>query len=234
MSLGVRNAESAAFLLAYCETHAIDEGRLAEFLHDAARYAAEDQFVDVTRRAQAVAAGSYARQQAVLLAMARASAERGQAVPVATRDWAARVAAPLLAGVDKSSVERGVELARELRVAEVFEALAGLAGRDSRFGALRVAAIDACVANDARRALPILSAILSDAADNIPQKQKAATSLAAMNLPESRARFSRARRCCVPRRIVWPSRLLAAWPAAPKGANRCWPRSRPVEPRRGC
>ena len=37
VSLGVRTAESAAYLLAYVESHAVDEGRLAEYLHDAAR-----------------------------------------------------------------------------------------------------------------------------------------------------------------------------------------------------
>ncbi len=127
VSLGVRNPESSAFLLSYAETHTVEDGPLAEYLHDAVRYAAEEQFADVMRRAQAVAAGSYTRQQAALLALAKAAQERGKPVPQFTGDWAARVAVILLAQPDRPSVDRGIELARQLHVAAAFDALAGLA-----------------------------------------------------------------------------------------------------------
>ncbi|HEY1601532.1 MAG TPA: HEAT repeat domain-containing protein [Pirellulales bacterium] len=187
VSLGVRTAESAAYLLAYVETHAVDEGRLAECLHDAARYAADDQMVDVMRRAQAVAAGSYARQQSVLLAIARAAQERGLPIPPATSDWADRVTTLLLTDAQQPAVQRGIELARELRVATAFDALAALAGRESRFADVRPAAIDACTANDVHRTVPVLAKIVAEAAEAMPLRQKAAATLAAANLPESRA-----------------------------------------------
>ena len=123
----------------------------------------------------------------MLLAVARASAERGQPVPAATNDWASRVATLLLADADQGAVKRGIELARELRVPSAFDALAGLAKRDSRWPELRMPSIEAAVTLDARRSLPILAAILGQAEENLPLRQKAATSLASMNLPESRA-----------------------------------------------
>ena len=50
VSLGVRNAESAAYLLSFAETHALGHPPLAEYLHDAVRYATDEQFADAKRR----------------------------------------------------------------------------------------------------------------------------------------------------------------------------------------
>ena len=155
VSLGVRNAESAAYLLSFAETHALDDAPLAEYLHDAVRYATDEQFADAMRRAQAVAAGSYARQQSALLSLAKAAQERGKPVPTSTGDWAGRVATVLLAQPDRPSVDRGIELARQLHVSSSFDALGILAGRESKLPEVRGAALDGCVAIDGGRALPI-------------------------------------------------------------------------------
>ena len=53
----------------------------------------------------------------------------------------------------------GIELARDLSL-PVFDKLAGAAGSQARFAGLRPLAIDACVANDRARAVPLLAAIL--------------------------------------------------------------------------
>ncbi len=107
VSLGVRNADAANYLMSFAEAHALDDARLAEYLHDVVRYAADDRYEDYLRRAQAVAAGSYARQQAALLAIARAAQERGRPVPTGTNEWASRLAASLLAEPQKPSRSGG-------------------------------------------------------------------------------------------------------------------------------
>jgi len=209
VSLGVRNAESGAFLLSFAESHAIDEGPLAEYLHDALRYSSDEQFVDVARRAQAVGAGSYTRQQAVLLALNRAAQERGKPLPQATNDWAARVTTLLLTQVDRPLVDRGIELARQMHVTAAFDALAALAGRESKLPDARVAAIDACVANDGQRALTVARTILADAADAMPVRQKAAAALASTNLPAARAILAEELRSAPDRLAVEIARGLA-------------------------
>ncbi len=210
VSLGVRTPESSAYLLDFAETHALDDARLAEMLHDAARYAADEQFADAMRRAQAVAAGSYTRQQAVLLAVARAAQERGKPVPQPTGDWAARVATTLLADAQQPLVQRGIELARELHVSAAFDPLVALAGRESRFGDVRPAAIDACVAIDRDRAVPVLGAILADATEALPLRQKAAAALATINIPASREVLAEQLRAASDRLAVEIARGLAA------------------------
>ncbi|HEY4310309.1 MAG TPA: HEAT repeat domain-containing protein [Pirellulales bacterium] len=210
VSLGVRNAESSAYLLSYAETHAVDDGPLAEYLHDAVRYATDEQFTEAMRRAQAVAAGSYTRQQTALLALAKAAQERGKPVPAFTGDWAGRVATILLAQPDRPSVDRGIELAKQLHVTAAFDALAALAARDSKLPDVRNAALDACVANDAGRAIATARNILSDAAEAIPMRQKAATVMAAMNLPDARAALAEQLKAAPDRLAVEIARGLAA------------------------
>ena len=225
VSLGVRTAESAAYLLAYVESHAVDEGRLAEYLHDAARYAAEDQFVDVTRRGQAVAAGSYARQQAVLLAIARAAQERGLPVPPATNDWAGRVATLLL--TDAKPAGRATR----------HRARAGTAGcrrlsmRWRRWPA-RVT-FCRCAPGGHRRLHGQRRAPRRAHAgrDRVRRGRGHATAAESGRLA-GRHELARVARC-VGRAIACRAGSAgpgncAAWPAAPKGARHCWPKSRPA------
>ncbi|HVU88957.1 MAG TPA: HEAT repeat domain-containing protein [Pirellulales bacterium] len=230
VSLGVRNGESAAYLLSFAETHALDDGPLAEYLHDAVRYTTDEQFADAMRRAQAVAAGSYSRQQSSLLSLARAAQERAKPVPAFTSDWAARVATVLLAQSDRPSVDRGIELARQLHVAPAFDALAVLAGRESKLPEARGAALDGCVAIDGGRALPIARTILTDAAEGMPMRQKAATVLAAMNLPDGRAALAEQLKAAPDRLAIEIARGLAGTAdggealLAEVAAGRCSPR----------
>ena len=128
----------------------------------------------------------------------------------------------LLAQPDRPSVDRGIELARQLHVAAAFDALAGLAASGSKLPEVRGAAIDACVANDAARALPVARTVLTDATEAIPLRQKAATVMAAMNLAD--ARHGGWPKNCGPRRIGSPWKSGAGWPGAPKGARHYWPR----------
>jgi putative heme-binding domain-containing protein len=230
VSLGVRNAESSAYLLSFTETHPLEDGLLSEYLHHAVRYATDEQFAETLRRAQAVAAGSYTRQQSALLSLAKAAQERGKPVPSTTGDWAARVATVLLAQPDRPSVDRGIELARQLHVAPAFDSLSVLAGRESRLPEARGAALDGCVAIDGGRALPIARTILTDAAEGMPMRQKAATVLAAMNLPDARAALTEQLKAAPDRLAMEIARGLAATAdggealLAEVAAGRCSPR----------
>ena len=193
VSLGVRNAESAAYLLSFAETHALDDAPLAEYLHDAVRYATDEQFADAMRRAQAVAAGSYARQQSGTAVARQGSAgtrQAGACNPPAIGP--ARVATVLLAqpgSAECRSRNRAcAAIARGVRVR-----CAGRVGR-SRIETARGARRSPrrlCRRSTAAVPLPIARTILTDATEGMPMRQKAATVLAAMNLPDARAALGR-------------------------------------------
>ncbi|HEY2840884.1 MAG TPA: c-type cytochrome [Pirellulales bacterium] len=187
VSLGVRNADSAAFLLGYLKGNEIaDDARLAEYLHDTARYVAEDRTAEVTALAQKFAQASPARQQAVLVALARAAQERGKPPADELTAWAGRLTDQLLGDSSAGEVQRGIDLARELKVAAAFDRLASLAAGEKKLDNLRPAAIDACVANDRARSTPLLAKVIGNSSEKMPIRLKGAQALAAMNIPESR------------------------------------------------
>jgi len=187
VSLGVRNAESAAFLLSYLNANEVaDDGRLAEYAHDIARYIADDQAADVSALALKFEQGSIARQQSVLVAIARAAQERGQPLAEQLNAWATRLSEQLLAASQEGDVQRGIDLARELKVAGAFDRLAALARGKQKLDKLRPAAIDACVANDKARSAILLATLVSNSGEELPIRLKSAQALAALNLPESR------------------------------------------------
>lgn len=187
VSLGVRNADSAAFLLGYLKANDVaDDGRLSEFLHDVARYIADDRAAEVIALAQKYAAAPPARQQVVLVALARAAQERGKPPADELTAWASSLTDKLLSDANEGEVQRGIDLARELKVAAAFDRLASLATGEKQLEKLRPAAIDACVANDRVRSTPLLARVIANPAEKMPIRLKGAQALAAMNIPESR------------------------------------------------
>jgi putative heme-binding domain-containing protein len=107
-------------------------------------------------------------------------------LPGTVVERATLLATKLLAADDEGQARQGIELARDFRL-PLFDQLAAAAGRESRFAPLRPAAIDACVANDAGRALMLVTGILADSSEPLDLRQHAARTLAAINTDESRA-----------------------------------------------
>jgi putative heme-binding domain-containing protein len=115
-----------------------------------------------------------------------ASQARGSADPEQLSRYAINVARTLLASEDAGLLRVGVDLARELRLAALYDLLGALVLDGATPVDLRSSAIDACVTNDAPRSIPLLSQVLSQSEQPLALRQKAATGLANLQEPAAR------------------------------------------------
>jgi putative heme-binding domain-containing protein len=186
VSLGVRNERSAEFVLRYLEASpGLERSVRNNYLHHVVRNLAPDRL----GTAYALAFGwenTRAADRAELVrAIGRAIQERGAKLP---EEIAARVnslAAELLDAGNDEDVRVGIELARDFRP-DVFAAVAKAAGSEARFGELRPAALDACAAYEANRAIPVLRGVLASDAEPMNLRQHAAQALSRVNDEASR------------------------------------------------
>jgi putative heme-binding domain-containing protein len=184
VSLGVPSAESAAFLLARLQA-VPGLPRRAAYLHHAARYMAPERLADVYSFALGLHDAGRDEQVPLVRALGQGTQERGAALPAEINAWASRLTRELLAADAEAQVQHGIELARDFRL-PLFDELAQCAARGARFEQLRPVAIDACVANDAARAVRLLDGILADASEPLKLRQHAAMALARVNDQTSR------------------------------------------------
>jgi len=181
LSLGVHTPESSEFIFDFIVGGPVDPGRLPIFLHEVARYLRQGELSRVYEWAASQAIDNLSSQRELLLALHHAAQERGAQLPGSVAAWATRVATLLLNSPEQPSVQGGIDLARELRLVELHAQLLALATTGARFGELRPAAIDACVANDAERSISLLGAILGGEGEPMLLRQKAAVVLGNMN-----------------------------------------------------
>jgi putative heme-binding domain-containing protein len=214
VSLGVPNADSAAFVWQQLRGQPAGPER-ETYLHHVARHIAAETLGEV----YAVVSGwkdlSVPQQSSVIRALGRAAEERGEALPADVTAWATRLADECLAAGDEARVRSGIELARDLRLA-VFDKLARAARWDARFDGLRVAAIDACVANDAARSIPLLTGILGNAGEPMALRQHSAAALARINDDRSRGQLVKQLQAAPERLSI---EIAAALADSPQGAE---------------
>ncbi|HVX12149.1 MAG TPA: PVC-type heme-binding CxxCH protein [Pirellulales bacterium] len=185
VSLGVHTPAAAAYLLAFIESQPVG-GRTSEFVYEIARYLPAERMADVYAWLEKRPRDDVRVARDIVLALHRAGQARGIADPEQLIQHAVDLARTLLASNDAGLIQGGVELSRELRLAALHDALAALIATEGRPIELRSAAIDACVANDAARSIPLLSQALGQIEQSTALRQKAAAALA--NLPEATAR----------------------------------------------
>ncbi len=138
VSLGVPNAESAAFVW----TRMQDDAEMPEretYLHHVARYIAAEQLGIVLMRRAEFERRRHQRRARLMRAIGRGSQERGAALPAETTAWGADLAAELMAAQDEGHVRQGIELARDFSLS-VYEQLAAASRPSARFAQLRSAA----------------------------------------------------------------------------------------------
>ena len=184
VSLGVPNATAAEFLWRQIQAEPARTGREAYWQH-VTRRIDEPLLAEVYALALQQTALSAGDQTAIVRALGRAAGERGGKLPEEITAWAGRLAGSYLSADDEGQVRLGIELAREFH-APVFDSLARAATPAARFAALRPAAIDACVANNAARAIPFVAEMLATADESIKLRQHCAQALARINNDQSR------------------------------------------------
>lgn len=214
VSLGLPNAEAAAFILQYLTNKPSDLERLPAYLHHVARQLPAARLAELFKVAEALRTKrpDLSDQREMLREVQRGLQERGSpALPANVQAWAADIATRLLTAGDVDQVNQGIELARELHIVGAFERLAAIVA-GAELAAARPAAIDACVALDSGRSIGLLSDVLGRGSESLAVRQKAAQALASINSDPARAELLR-------RLVAAPERLgvdIAAGLAATK------------------
>jgi putative heme-binding domain-containing protein len=214
VSLGVPNAESAAFVFGQLQGDSNIANREAT-LHHVTRHIAEERLSDVYDFVLGLQGLDLEQQAGLIRALGRGTQERGAALPDDVTQWAVRVASQLLAADHEGQVRAGIELARDFNL-PLFDALARAAAADAPFDNLRPTAIDACTANDAARAVPLLATILANAAEPLNLRQHSATALARINNLDARGQLL-AQLQTAPERLA--IEIAAALAESPQGAE---------------
>jgi putative heme-binding domain-containing protein len=173
VSIGVRNAESAAFVFSKGATS-------WSLLHHVARYIAPEKLGDVVAFARKSFGG---REIDAALALQRASIERGIKLED-IRAWGGQVAR---AAFEKETGQ-ALKLIRDLGIEELQDDVARVAQERSRH---QEAAIEALTSLDRSRALPVLGRILGNASEPFPVRQKAAWALGVLGTVEGREELAR-------------------------------------------
>ncbi len=123
----------------------------------------------------------------MILALARAAQERGEPLPPAVASLGLEVAKRLLSDMRSQTVSQGIELARELRLPQLRDDLAALAGSESKFAKLRPAAVEAILAYNPAGSLPLLTQIMGSSDEEMSLRTKVAEELATVNRDDVRA-----------------------------------------------
>lgn len=185
VSEGIPTERSAQFLLQYLTTSGLEGRDLERLLYHAARYIAEDQVPSIYGYAEIHQSADVRTQQTVLESLHRAAHSRGGTLPATATEWAVTLASKLLDSERALEKRHGIALSRELKLAGVYDQLALLAISPDH-AELRVDAIDACIANDAGRTVPMLGNILGNGNETIDIRQKAASALGGVGSPDAR------------------------------------------------
>lgn len=184
--LGIHTADSAAFILQQLASKATGPERFEEFLQHAARHADGSSLPRVVQFSRTFENADESRQRSCIRALHRAFEAKGDKLPNDIIGWAVTLTRGMIQGDGEQQVRSGLELAREMRLAGVFDVVTKLCGRKSPFPGLRHAAIDAAVAADALQATSLLGGIAANIDEPLEMRRKAAEALGAINSSESR------------------------------------------------
>ncbi len=184
VSLGVPSAAAAEFVLRQIKDHPEDSER-DEYLHHAARFLPQARLGELYTLAAGWQTGSSMEQVGIVRALGRGLQERRMPLSTEVAGWVQQLTQELLAADFADQARAGIELASDFKP-DVFDALATAAGPDARFDSLRPAAMDACAAYDAAKAVPALAVVLHRPGESMNLRQHAAAALARINNDASR------------------------------------------------
>lgn len=182
VALGIPDAQSAAFLAKYVAAQA-NPPRLPELVEHIARYgddAARDAIVKAAR-----ATTDWRKQHAVVIALRKGVAARGQQLRPTENALAAAVVTTGLADKDAGIVVPSCELASSLKMAGQRAALTALATDRSRPELVRIAALEAVVSIDPAASVAVILPIVNDLGRPARFRERAALVLSAVNTPEA-------------------------------------------------
>jgi putative heme-binding domain-containing protein len=186
VALGVHSAEAAGFLLGHVRHYAEPDDALTRMVHHVARYGGPDTTRGLFDFLRTRVRGPR-RQAALLRAFERGHQERGLPLDERVREWAVGLTARLLDSKQADEVRAGIELTGVLKVEAQQKKVSALAADRKAPEGVRLAALNALAALDARRHAPTLGRVLADAGTPIQVREHAANLLANANQAPTRA-----------------------------------------------
>lgn len=186
VSLGVHTPDAAEFLFGWLLKGPQTTEQLPDFVREAARWLPEAKLPELCSWAESRGKESLPLAWHLTLSLHRSAQERKLTLPESYSAAATRTGGALLDSSESWLVQSGIEMAGEMRLKTLYERLAALAAPETKFPEQRARAIDACVASDAERSVPLLSQILGSAAEPAALRQKAAAALANIDVPRAR------------------------------------------------
>lgn len=182
VALGIPSVASAAYLGRFFAARTGDIPKLPATVEHVARYGTED----VRDRVATIAAQAkdWRMQLAVVIALRKGVAARGQGLRPAEQQFAAAVVTSGLSDADAKNVEASCELAGGLKLAASRPQLAALANDRNRPETVRAAAFAALLALDPKSAIPLLQSAVSDNVNPIGLRERAGLLLGTISSPE--------------------------------------------------
>jgi putative heme-binding domain-containing protein len=187
--LGLRSAESAAFLLGHINRWREAKEPLADFGHHIARHGAAGSAKDALKLVREKYKDDLQVQAALFQAVQRGLQERGASLGDLEKTWAKELVLRLIGAAD---LQTGIDLAGSLRLEAVADVMANLAGNANIKEAQRRSAITALVSIQPKKSVGVLGRMLLNPEEPVGVREQAAVALAGANLPEAHAELLKA------------------------------------------
>jgi putative heme-binding domain-containing protein len=185
VAIGVHTLDSARFLLDHIRTIPEPGEKLLRYVHHIARFGDEGVMGALVTFAMAHRPNDLAHQAVLIRTLRQGLQEKGATAGPAANDWAEDVVGRLLASSNEPEILQGMELAGQLRITSAEPRLEATAGNRNLSHSHRLAALNAIIAIEPKRPLPLLSRVLSDPVESMSLREQAANLLAKINQPES-------------------------------------------------
>jgi putative heme-binding domain-containing protein len=187
VSLGVPNAEAAAFLMAHLRQFPEMGEMLVNCVHHVARHGEESATKELLAFVRAKDSQNLGLQVALFRAIEQGTQERGGKLAEPVRAWAVDLSGRLLASKNDGDVQAGIGLVGSLRLESQQAKVVEMARKRGTPEGQRRAALEALANLDARRHAAVLGNVLGDADASFALREHSANLLARANQPETQA-----------------------------------------------
>jgi putative heme-binding domain-containing protein len=186
VALGVPTAEAADYLLGHLRHFDESRDHLREMVHHVARRGSPAAVTGLLEFLRSHRPDDLALAADLFRAFDHGVQEGGRRLDAAANAWGKELIGRLLAAKSGELMQSGIELAGSLRLADLADRLAVLAGSPAAAEGARKAAIDTLLAFDASRNAAAVGRVLGDPAAALAVREHAANKLAQANQPQTR------------------------------------------------
>jgi putative heme-binding domain-containing protein len=184
VATGVPSPEAGSFLVHHLAKSKEHDGNQVRYANHAARFAPNSDADELLKWMRGTN-GNLPHKVALFKAFQQGTQARGAQLNDAARDWAEDLVEKALVSPHEGEVLSGIELSGSLRLARMAKPLSEKATNAKASEGQRAAALTALVTIDAKKHVPVLTSVLTDASAPIGLREKSANLLGGVNQPES-------------------------------------------------